>query len=123
LPQGAAANLVETEQLVVLDGGAVLASYVQLRGSIPLVWTQIPNIKYKPPTKLLEGAGSAAAFDAHVEALLDKYKARGGGGAVGGANLLLSAPAFNATRATPMGWGRAPSAAWAAEDACRAGAA
>ncbi|GBF98164.1 hypothetical protein Rsub_10576 [Raphidocelis subcapitata] len=73
--QGAAANLVETEQLVSLDGGAVLASYVQLRGSIPLIWTQIPNIKYKPPTKLLEGTGSGAAFDAHMDALLDKYKA------------------------------------------------
>lgn len=80
--RGAAANLVETEQLVALDGGAVLASYVQLRGSIPLVWTQIPNIKYKPPTKLLAGGASSAAFDAHAGALLAKY------GAIGCVNLV-----------------------------------
>jgi len=48
----------------------------QCRGSIPLLWTQIPNIKYKPPTKLLEGAATQAAFDAHFDALLDKYKVR-----------------------------------------------
>jgi len=48
---------------------------LQLRGSIPLIWTQIPNIKYKPPTKLLQGEASAAAFDAHVDALLHKYGA------------------------------------------------
>ncbi|KAI8468529.1 MAG: SacI homology domain-containing protein [Monoraphidium minutum] len=73
--QGSAANLVETEQLVSLDGGRVVASYVQLRGSIPLIWTQIPNIKYKPPTKLLAGEASSVALDAHMDALLAKYKA------------------------------------------------
>ncbi len=46
----------------------------QLRGSIPLIWTQIPNIKYKPPTKLLQGEATAAAFDAHMDGLLAKYK-------------------------------------------------
>lgn len=52
--------------------------HVQCRGSIPLLWTQIPNIKYKPPTKLLEGSATQAAFDAHFDALLDKYKVREG---------------------------------------------
>lgn len=51
---------------------------LQLRGSIPLIWTQLPNIKYKPPTKLLAGGPSAGAFDAHMDALLDKYKVEGG---------------------------------------------
>lgn len=59
----------------------------QLRGSIPLIWTQIPNIKYKPPTKLLPGEPSAAAFDAHVEALLAKYKV-GGWSECGGSQVL-----------------------------------
>ncbi len=25
-----------------------LASYVQVRGSIPLVWNQLPNLKWEP---------------------------------------------------------------------------
>eukprot|EP00877_Chromochloris_zofingiensis_P011352 jgi/Chrzof1/6470/Cz18g12080.t1 len=72
---GAAANFVETEQIVSLDGGRVLGSYVQVRGSIPLLWTQIPNIKYKPPTKIMEGGDSVKAFDAHADRLLSKYMA------------------------------------------------
>ena len=57
------ANFVETEQLLSLPppheaagsgsgsgSGPRLFSYVQVRGSIPLMWTQLPNIKYKPPT-------------------------------------------------------------------------
>lgn len=46
----------------------------QCRGSIPLLWTQLPNIKYKPPTKLLEGGAATIAFDTHFDALLDTYK-------------------------------------------------
>lgn len=72
---GAVANFVETEQLVTLDGGRVVASYVQVRGSIPLLWSQIPNIKYKPTTRLLAaGSPTSAAFDTHFDALLAKYK-------------------------------------------------
>ncbi|KAF6258005.1 SacI homology domain-containing protein [Scenedesmus sp. NREL 46B-D3] len=72
---GAAANFVETEQLVSLDRGRVVASYVQVRGSIPLLWSQIPNIKYKPTTRLLaSGSPTSASFDAHFDALLAKYK-------------------------------------------------
>ena len=25
-----------------------IASYVQLRGSVPLLWSELPNLKYKP---------------------------------------------------------------------------
>jgi hypothetical protein len=47
----------------------------QVRGSIPLLWSQIPNIKYKPTTRLLAaGSPTSAAFDAHFDALLAKYK-------------------------------------------------
>eukprot|EP00775_Hariotina_reticulata_P001529 gene1529-1867_t len=73
--QGSAANFVETEQLVTLDQGRVVASYVQCRGSIPLLWSQIPNIKYKPTTRLLAGPPTSAAFDAHIDALLKQYQA------------------------------------------------
>jgi hypothetical protein len=48
---------------------------LQVRGSIPLLWSQIPNIKYKPTTRLLaSGSPTSAAFDAHFDGLLAKYK-------------------------------------------------
>ncbi|RZF41273.1 hypothetical protein LSTR_LSTR010501 [Laodelphax striatellus] len=47
---GRVANFVETEQ--ILYDSAVTASFVQIRGSIPLFWTQLPNLKYKPPPTL-----------------------------------------------------------------------
>jgi hypothetical protein len=51
------------------------AACLQVRGSIPLLWSQIPNIKYKPTTRLLaSGSPTSAAFDAHFDGLLAKYK-------------------------------------------------
>jgi hypothetical protein len=45
-----------------------------VRGSIPLLWTQLPNIKYKPPTKINLDHNSAAAFDKHMQQLAETYK-------------------------------------------------
>lgn len=44
--QGYCSNFVETEQIVEYLDNRV--SFVQTRGSIPLYWTQYPNLKYKP---------------------------------------------------------------------------
>jgi hypothetical protein len=44
---------VETEHIFVnyeMDFMNV-ASYVQIRGSIPLLWTMKPNLKWSPPVK------------------------------------------------------------------------
>lgn len=73
------ANFVETEQLVQLSAQgsakpAVTSSFVQLRGSIPLLWSQIPNIKYKPTTRVGPTPASEAAFDKHVNDLLASYQ-------------------------------------------------
>jgi hypothetical protein len=56
--QGHVSNFVETEQLVLYDGpssvdskdvyGKTELSYVQTRGSIPVYWTQVINLKYTP---------------------------------------------------------------------------
>jgi hypothetical protein len=82
---GAVANFVETEQVVTARWGekgsdgstttprSLVASYVQVRGSVPLVWTQLPNIKYKPPTVLLDGESTRQAFDAHAKQLYERY--------------------------------------------------
>lgn len=49
---GNVANFVETEQIVEYQGDH--ASFVQIRGSIPLFWHQNPDLRYKPPPTLLE---------------------------------------------------------------------
>ncbi|XP_022899829.1 phosphatidylinositol-3-phosphatase SAC1 [Onthophagus taurus] len=49
---GSVANFVETEQIVDFQGDQ--GSFVQIRGSIPLFWTQLPDLRYKPPPKLVE---------------------------------------------------------------------
>lgn len=49
---GNAANFVETEQIVDYQGDK--ASFVQVRGSIPLYWSQYPNLRYKPKPQLFD---------------------------------------------------------------------
>ena len=76
--QGLVANFVETEQLVELQTalGALVSSFVQVRGSIPLLWSQVPNIKYKPTTRLAPSAAYQPAFDRHIKDLVAAYKVR-----------------------------------------------
>lgn len=70
---GDAANLVETEQVMETASGH-LAAFVQLRGSIPLCWSQVPNTKYKPPTVIADGRDvNGAAFARHAERLAAAY--------------------------------------------------
>ena len=49
---GNVANFCETEQILEKRSAGLLASYVQTRGSMPMKWTQTPDIHYKP--KVLE---------------------------------------------------------------------
>ena len=44
---GNVANFVETEQIIFLNKNTI-CSYVIIRGSIPLKWTQKTDLKYKP---------------------------------------------------------------------------
>ena len=51
--EGNAANFVETEQIItVYDQGLRVAALVQTRGSIPVIWSQKPNLKYNPTLKI-----------------------------------------------------------------------
>ena len=70
---GAAANYVETEQLLLLADGAV-ASFVQVRGSVPLLWEQPASLKYAPRA-VLRGAEPVqrAAFARHMQAQRARY--------------------------------------------------
>ena len=52
--EGNASNFVETEHIIVHheQESYRVASYVQIRGSIPLSWTQTPTLKYSPKLKI-----------------------------------------------------------------------
>ena len=65
---GRVANFVETEQIVV-DGGSTkaLSSFVQTRGSMPMFWSQAPDIRYMPRSRM-------AKRDDHVDGFLAHFK-------------------------------------------------
>jgi hypothetical protein len=67
---------VETEQLIYTDQH-IVSSFVQLRGSVPLVWSQQqPHnervFNYEPPI-VLDRAVSVRAFDAHMKMLVERF--------------------------------------------------
>ncbi|GMH37947.1 hypothetical protein BSKO_05831 [Bryopsis sp. KO-2023] len=72
--EGFAANFVESEQIVTFDNGKHVASFVTVRGSVPTFWTQIPCIKYKPPTKISPSEVFSPAFDRHITQIVSTYK-------------------------------------------------
>lgn len=66
---GNVANFVETEQIVEYQGDR--ASFVQIRGSIPLYWTQLPDLRYKPPPHIqdIELEEQQATCGRHLESV------------------------------------------------------
>lgn len=72
--EGNVANYAETEQVLIFGNGAV-AAYVQIRGSIPLLWEQPVTLKYTPKCKLHPSrALSQSCFNKHAAAVLDRYQ-------------------------------------------------
>ncbi|KAG0170781.1 hypothetical protein DFQ28_001696 [Apophysomyces sp. BC1034] len=79
--QGHVSNFVETEQLISYDGpdagqpftGKNQLSYVQTRGSIPLHWAQVINLKYTPRLWIGESRKSLAAARAHFDEQIKVY--------------------------------------------------
>ncbi|XP_014783783.1 phosphatidylinositol-3-phosphatase SAC1 [Octopus bimaculoides] len=69
--EGQAANFVETEQMLLHDGHK--CSLVQSRGSIPLYWSQRPNLKYKPTPVISSTANHMDAFNRHFDAQIYSY--------------------------------------------------
>ncbi|KAL0481087.1 phosphatidylinositide phosphatase [Acrasis kona] len=66
---GNVANYVETEQIVHHKNN--LLSFLQVRGSIPLRWTQRTNLKYKP--KLVLSTPVENIFQIHIKNQMDRY--------------------------------------------------
>ena len=46
----------------------------QVRGSIPLLWSQTPCLKYKIPIRIAPPSRNESVFAAHAVALADGYK-------------------------------------------------
>jgi hypothetical protein len=68
---GQCANYVETEQLVAYQTHEV--SFVQVRGSVPVYWSQ-PGYKYRPPPRIDKGeAETKVAFEKHFSNEVQKY--------------------------------------------------
>ena len=67
------ANFVESEQMIAFDDGSLQASFVQVRGSIPLYWSQTPNLKYKIPIKIAAPSKCEPTLAAHARQLCEKY--------------------------------------------------
>lgn len=70
---GNVANFVETELIVEYQGDR--ASFVQIRGSIPLFWTQLPDLRYKPPPRIQDVSldEQQAACGRHLESISFLY--------------------------------------------------
>jgi hypothetical protein len=76
---GFAANFAEAEAIVIHpnnNGETDIMSYLQVRGSIPVIWTQEPDLNLNPKiTPLLnDNARNLNCFSRHTAELLDRYK-------------------------------------------------
>lgn len=56
-----------------MEYGGDKTSFVQTRGSIPLFWTQSPNLKYKPKPTIDDIKDHLAAANKHIDAQLQLY--------------------------------------------------
>lgn len=68
---GNVANFVETEQ--ILEANGYLASYVQVRGSIPLLWEQVVDLTYKPGFKIINLEDAPKVAERHFSDLRRRY--------------------------------------------------
>ncbi|XP_042397986.1 phosphoinositide phosphatase SAC8-like isoform X2 [Zingiber officinale] len=67
--EGAAANFIETEQILEFEG--FRASFLQIRGSIPLLWEQIVDLSYKPQLNIINH--DETVVERHFHDLVQRY--------------------------------------------------
>ncbi len=70
--QGRVANFVETEQIVEDASGAV-TSFVQTRGSMPMFWSQDPDIRYMPRPRMAARDDQVSAYMKHFREQIPLY--------------------------------------------------
>eukprot|EP00474_Spongospora_subterranea_P010564 CRZ11022.1 hypothetical protein [Spongospora subterranea] len=73
---GDAVNFAEQEQIVCVaqpDGSHELCSFVQTRGSIPLLWSQLACLKWAPPVQIQIGPESTSLLEKHMSRHVQQY--------------------------------------------------
>mmetsp|Transcript_61 Transcript_61/g.120 ORF Transcript_61/g.120 Transcript_61/m.120 type:complete len:628 (-) Transcript_61:36-1919(-) len=86
--QGFVANHVETEQILLFPDGTI-SSHVQLRGSIPVIWSSPVHMKYNPKVYIESDlARSATLCELHVSDMVTDTAPLSGGGSVTCINLI-----------------------------------
>ena len=71
---GDVANFVETEQIV--EHKDTLGSFLQIRGSMPFFWKQIPTLKYLPKPIIYNQVEHEKPFNIHLEKIVGNYGAQ-----------------------------------------------
>jgi len=74
--QGNSSNFAETEQILIINelGEARLFSFLQTRGSVPLVWEQKPSLKWEPkPFIKLDREENVTVAQRHFEKMNKNY--------------------------------------------------
>ncbi|KAG9453480.1 hypothetical protein H6P81_006384 [Aristolochia fimbriata] len=69
--EGDVANFVETEQLLEFEG--CKTSFLQVRGSIPLLWEQIVDLSYKPQVNIISHEETPKVVERHFVDLTQRY--------------------------------------------------
>ncbi|KAL2902087.1 Phosphoinositide phosphatase SAC8 [Bienertia sinuspersici] len=69
--EGDAANFIETEQLLELKD--FRSSFLQVRGSIPLLWEQIVDLSYKPRLNIINHQDTSRVVERHFNDLSQRY--------------------------------------------------
>ncbi|KAJ1381196.1 SAC domain [Sesbania bispinosa] len=69
--EGDTANFIETEQL--LETEEFKFSFLQIRGSIPLLWEQIVDLSYKPHLRVISHEQTPNIVERHFHDLLQRY--------------------------------------------------
>lgn len=73
---GNVSNSVETEQIILVrrPESIYVYSYLQYRGSIPIIWKQTPNLKKNPPVEIYKGERcQQVVLNRHFSELSSKY--------------------------------------------------
>ncbi|XP_058761943.1 phosphoinositide phosphatase SAC8-like isoform X1 [Vicia villosa] len=69
--EGDTANFIETEQLLETEDFSF--SFLQVRGSVPLLWEQIVDLSYKPHLRVINHEQTPNIVDRHFHDLSQRY--------------------------------------------------
>ncbi|XP_065028189.1 phosphoinositide phosphatase SAC8 isoform X5 [Musa acuminata AAA Group] len=69
--EGSTANFIETEQILEFEG--YKSSFLQIRGSIPLLWEQIVDLSYKPRLNIINHDETPKVVERHFRDVMQRY--------------------------------------------------